>query len=207
MTATGRARDSPEAAQDTRLLAARLKHERARRSWSIAELADRSGVSRAMISKVERGEASPTAALLGRLSGAFGLTLSTLLARAESSGDRLSRAAHQERWTDPATGYLRRALSPRTGGPLELVGVELPAGARVRYPASAYAFTYHQILGALGNTSLPGGRGRARTPSRGLPGAGCPRRVHLRQCRAGEMSLPGGVGSPLAPGSGCPRGP
>lgn len=146
MTATGRARDSPEAAQDTRLLAARLKHERARRSWSIAQLADRSGVSRAMISKVERGEASPTAALLGRLSGAFGLTLSTLLARAESSGDRLSRAAHQERWTDPATGYLRRALSPRTGGPLELVGVELPAGGRVRYPASAYAFTYHQIL-------------------------------------------------------------
>jgi transcriptional regulator with XRE-family HTH domain len=146
MATIGRAQHSAEAAQDTRLLAARLKHERAHRSWSIAELANRSGVSRAMISKVERGEASPTAALLGRLSGAFGLTLSTLLARAESSGDRLSRAAHQEHWTDPATGYLRRALSPRTGGPLELVDVELPAGARVRYPASAYAFTYHQIL-------------------------------------------------------------
>jgi transcriptional regulator with XRE-family HTH domain len=135
-----------ETAHRAGLLAARLRHERAHRGWSIAELADRSGVSRAMISKVERGEASPTAALLGRLSGAFGLTLSTLLARAESSGDRISRAETQESWTDPATGYLRRALSPRTGGPLELVSVMLPPGAQVTYPASAYAFLYHQIL-------------------------------------------------------------
>jgi transcriptional regulator with XRE-family HTH domain len=99
-----------------------------------------------MISKVERAEASPTAALLGRLSGAFGLTLSTLLSRAESSGDRLSRAAKQARWTDPKSGYVRRAVSPRTGGPLELVSVVLPEGARVSYPPSAYAFLYHQIL-------------------------------------------------------------
>jgi transcriptional regulator with XRE-family HTH domain len=139
-------RHSAETGRDTRLLAARLKHERAQRAWTLAELADRSGVSRAMISKVERGEASPTAALLGRLSGALGLTLSTLLARAESSLDRVSRAVKQESWTDPATGYVRRALSPRTGGPLELVSVELPAAASVRYPASAYAFLYHQIL-------------------------------------------------------------
>jgi len=135
-----------ETSHETRLLAARLKHERVRRSWSIAELAKRSGVSRAMISKVERAEASPTAALLGRLSGAFGLTLSTLLSRAESSGERLARAARQPCWTDPRSGYVRRAVSPPTGGPLELVSVVLPEGARVSYPASAYAFLYHQLL-------------------------------------------------------------
>src|SRR5271168_1772718 len=101
--------------ETARRIAERIRAERETRDWSLADLAERSGVSRAMISKVERGEASPTAALLGRLSGAFGLTLSTLLARAESSEDRLSRAANQERWTDPATGYVRRALSPRTG--------------------------------------------------------------------------------------------
>ena len=104
MASLTNARNSPETARDTGLLAARLKHERAQRSWTLAELADRSGVSRAMISKVERGEASPTAALLGRLSGAYGLTLSSLLARAESSGDHISRAANQESWTGPATG-------------------------------------------------------------------------------------------------------
>jgi transcriptional regulator with XRE-family HTH domain len=131
---------------DTQLLADRLKRERVQRTWTIAKLAERSGVSRAMISKVERGEASPTAALLGRLSGAFGLTMSTLLSRAESSRERVSRFDKQPSWTDPQSGYLRRAVSPRTGGPLELVSVVLPEGARVSYPASAYAFLHHQIL-------------------------------------------------------------
>jgi transcriptional regulator with XRE-family HTH domain len=132
--------------EEAGLLAARLRQERQERGWSIAQLAERSAVSRAMISKVERGEASPTAALLGRLSGAFGLTLSTLLSRAESTGERLSRAGQQPSWTDPSSGYVRRAVSPRTGGPLELVRVELPLGAAVSYPASAYAFLYHQVL-------------------------------------------------------------
>ncbi|MBL8672967.1 MAG: helix-turn-helix transcriptional regulator [Alphaproteobacteria bacterium] len=126
-------------------LATRLKLERESRGWAIAELAQRSGVSRAMISKVERGEASPTAALLGRLSAAFGLTLSTLLARAESQGARLARAGDQAVWTDPATGYSRRAISPPAGAPLELVDVELPPGARVAYPAGAFAFLHQQI--------------------------------------------------------------
>lgn len=123
------------------LLAGRVRREREVRGWSIAELAAASGVSRAMISKVERAEASPTAALLGRLSGAFGLTVSTLLARAESDGGagRLARAAEQEVWTDPETGYVRRQLSPPSAEP-EMVHVEMPPGGRVAYPASSYAF-------------------------------------------------------------------
>src|SRR5256714_4015862 len=102
----------------TEPLAARIALEREARGWSLADLAARSGVSKAMISKVERGEASPTATLLGRLSGAFGLTLSTLLARAESAGGRLMRAADQPQWQDPASGYVRRQVSPRSDVPL-----------------------------------------------------------------------------------------
>jgi transcriptional regulator with XRE-family HTH domain len=132
-------------------LAARLRAEREARAWSIGDLAARSGVSRAMISKIERNEASPTAALLGRLSGAFGLTLSNLLARSESdaSGEgRLTRAASQPRWTDPATGYIRRAVSPPGALP-ELVQVELPPGARIDYPASAFTFLRGQCIWLL----------------------------------------------------------
>lgn len=92
-----------------------------------------------MISKIERGEASPTAALLGRLSGAFGLTLSTLLARAEKQSGRLVRAAEQPQWCDPATRYLRRQVSPAEF-PIELTRVELPVKASVSFPASAYVF-------------------------------------------------------------------
>lgn len=126
-------------------LAATLHAARLARGLSASALAERSGVSRAMIGKVERGEAHPTAALLGRLSAALAMTLSELVARAEGDDRRLARAADQPTWTDPATGYRRRAVSPAGGGPLELIEVELPAGAAVSYPADAYAFIHQQI--------------------------------------------------------------
>jgi transcriptional regulator with XRE-family HTH domain len=123
-------------------LGARIRIEREIRGWSLTDLAQRSGVSRAMINKVERGEASPTASLLGRLAGAFGLTLSMLLARTEAEHiGRLVRANEQSRWTDPETGYIRRQIAPASGSdiPLDVVQVELPAGASVTFPARNYA--------------------------------------------------------------------
>ncbi|PZS12948.1 MAG: LacI family transcriptional regulator [Pseudonocardiales bacterium] len=126
-------------------LAATLRAARLARGLSASDLAERSGVSRAMIGKVERGEAQPTAALLGRLSGALGMTLSELVARAEGDDRRLVRAADQPTWTDPDTGYRRRAVSPATGRPLELVEVYLPAGTEIFYPTDAYAFIHQQI--------------------------------------------------------------
>ena len=125
---------------DTRI-GARIRIERENRRWSLTDLAQRSGVSRAMINKVERGEASPTASLLGRLAGAFGLTLSMLLARTETDQiGRLVRADEQSRWTDPETGYIRRQIAPAPGSdiPLDVVQVELPAGASVSFPARNY---------------------------------------------------------------------
>lgn len=118
----------------------RIRTERENRGCSLTELAERAAVSRAMIHKVERGDSSPTANLLGKLSGAFGLSMSTLLARAEQDQGRLLRRADQPVWTDPATGYLRRQLSPRSDMPLDLVQVILPVGKEVAMPASAYAF-------------------------------------------------------------------
>ena len=50
-----------------RMLGQRLKAARQRHGLTLDALAERSGVSRAMISRVERGESSPTAALLVRL--------------------------------------------------------------------------------------------------------------------------------------------
>lgn len=126
-------------------IAKRIRVERTIRNWSLGELAERSGVSKAMLSATERGEASPTAALLVRIATAFGMTLSTLIARAELRGGQLLRDADQPRWTDPETGYIRRHLSPPTDMPLELVRVELPAGASARFPASSYAFIRQQI--------------------------------------------------------------
>jgi transcriptional regulator with XRE-family HTH domain len=121
-------------------VAARLREQRRMRSWSLDEMAARSGVSKAMLSRIERGEASPTAALLGKISGALGMTLSTLLADATGAAGRLVRAAEQSIWSDPETGYTRKQLSPLSDMPMHLVEVCLPGGAKVRFPASAYAF-------------------------------------------------------------------
>lgn len=125
-------------------IALRLKIEREARGWSLAELAERSGVSKAMISKIERCEASPTATVLGRLSGAFGLPLSVLLALAERVQERVAVQAEQPVWIDPETGYTRRVVSP-PNSLLELLDVSLPPGVRVPYPASAFAFQHQQI--------------------------------------------------------------
>ncbi|MGH3767855.1 MAG: helix-turn-helix domain-containing protein [Pseudonocardiaceae bacterium] len=126
-------------------LAATVHAARLTRELTTSALAQRSGVSRAMIGKIERGEAQPTAALLGRLSAALDMTLSELVARAEGDDQRLVRAADQPTWIDPGSGYRRRAVSPVAGGPLELVDVTLPAGAEISYPADAYAFIHQQI--------------------------------------------------------------
>lgn len=119
-------------------IGARIRTERESRDWSLTDLAEKSGVSRAMIHKVERGESSPTATLLAKLSGAFGLSMSGLLARAEIREGRLLRAEDQPVWVDPQTGYVRRHVSPKSDLPLDVVHIELPAGARIPMPASVH---------------------------------------------------------------------
>lgn len=123
-----------------RRISDRIRLEREVRGWSLSDLATRSGVSRTMIHKIERADSSPTATLLARLAGAFGLTMSSLIARAEMSQGRLSRREDQPVWRDPQTGYLRRHVSPMSDQPLDLVEIELPAGSDVAIPAAAYAF-------------------------------------------------------------------
>ena len=135
-------------------LARRIRLEREARGWSLADLTERSGVSKAAISKIEREEASPTATVLVRLAAAFDLTLAGLLLRAESGGDRLTRAADQPQWRDPETGYLRRQVYGRPDHPVELVEVELPAGARVSLPASSYAHIRQLVWLRAGRLTL-----------------------------------------------------
>ena len=112
---------------------------------SANDLAERSGVSRAMVSKIERREVSPTAVLLGRLCSGLGITLSSLIASAETTaGPPIARAATQPVWRDPATGLRRTMVSPsHTGSRTELVQVELPRGARVQYDAQRTPYDQH----------------------------------------------------------------
>ena len=128
----------------------------------MSELAKQSGVSRSMLHKIEQGQSSPTAVLLGKLSGAFGLSISTLMARAEVREGKLLRSGEQPVWTDPETGYIRRHISPRSDMPLDLVTVGLPPGANVPMPASAYTFLRQLIWVTKGTLVFEEGDTRHR---------------------------------------------
>ncbi|MDQ0318384.1 transcriptional regulator with XRE-family HTH domain [Pararhizobium capsulatum DSM 1112] len=117
----------------------RIRLLRQQRGLTLDDLATRSGVSRAMISKVERSEASPTAQLLARLCAALGTTLSRFFATDEAPASPFSRRCDQRQWRDPETGYLRRSVSPEgVDSSVDIVDVEFPPGARV-------VFDPHQI--------------------------------------------------------------
>jgi len=143
-------------------LSRRISAERSRRGWSLQDLAERSAVSRGMLSKVEREEASPTASVLVRIAAAFDLTLAELLTDHDGHAGRLRRAADQETWVDPLTRYRRRQIYLSAHLPLELVEVELPAGAKVAMAASVYALIRQVVWVIAGRLTVVEGDGCSR---------------------------------------------
>ena len=118
-------------------IARRVRALRRQRELSLDALAGRCGVSRSHISLIERGHSSPTATVLDRLATGLGVAVASLF---EDDGpgpappSPLSRRAQQPVWTDPASGYVRRNLSPSAvGSAIQLVEVDFPAGQRVAF--------------------------------------------------------------------------
>ena len=154
--------ENRSAFEDRGAFGKRLRAERQRRGWSMDRLAGASGVSRAMISKIERGESSPTAVVLGKLSAALELSVSALLSdpgtgpEAGSGAGRVRRSAATPQWRDPDTGYRRRQIST-PGFPAAVTEVTLPPGARVPYPAAAYAFIAQLVWVLSGQLTLTDG--------------------------------------------------
>lgn len=124
----------------------RLKSERHKRGWSLAQLAEKSGVSRAMISRIERGEVSATAALLARLAQAFDLALANLFTLPAEPKTPLRRFEAQPVWRDPASGYVRRAVSAEdeSAAP-HIVDVTFPPGATVLFDVSPDGSTAQHV--------------------------------------------------------------
>jgi len=78
---------SPEAINEN--LGKRVKKLRGDRGWSLEELATASGVSRSMLSEIEREKANPTLTVTFRIARAFGLTLQELIESAEASASKI----------------------------------------------------------------------------------------------------------------------
>jgi transcriptional regulator with XRE-family HTH domain len=115
-------------------IAANLKVRREVQGLSLGQLATRSGVSKAMIAKVEAGLSSPTAGLLGRLCAGLGVTLSALMNSVEAAGATYFAASAQPSWRDPETSLQRTlvaAVSDRSD--VEIARLTLPAGTVIEY--------------------------------------------------------------------------
>jgi transcriptional regulator with XRE-family HTH domain len=134
------------------LIAARVRELRDAKGWSLDVLAEHSKVSRSNISLIERGQSSPTATVLDKLATALDVPLASLFERhAEPATEPspISRSSEQPIWTDPASGYIRRHLSPTAPSAIQLVEVEFPSGQRVTYDAGARDREIHQQIWML----------------------------------------------------------
>ncbi|MEM1078828.1 MAG: helix-turn-helix domain-containing protein [Pseudomonadota bacterium] len=131
---------------ETQKLAAHLRSLRERHGLTLARLAERSGLSRASLSRIENGEVSPTAETLGRLAAVYALPISQLLSPLNQGFQPVLRRADQAVWTDPARGFQRRSISP-SNGPLsmELIEGTLEAGQRIAYAAPAIPGQEHHV--------------------------------------------------------------
>jgi len=128
-------------------IAERLKELRSDRGWSLDELARRSGVSRATLSRLENSAISPTTSMLAKLCAAYGLTMSRLMHMAEGNFAPLIRRAAQTQWHDPAIGFKRRAVSPPAqtlAG--EVIEGELAPATRIAYDQAPRPGLEHHLL-------------------------------------------------------------
>ncbi|WPH15057.1 helix-turn-helix domain-containing protein [Variovorax paradoxus] len=131
-------------------IAQRVRDLRADRGLSLDALAAHCGVSRSMISLIERGESSPTAVLLEKLATGLGVPLASLFEAPVPASGPVSRLADQPQWRDPHSGYVRRNVSPGgSASPIHIVEILFPPKARVAYETGPREPQVHQQVWVL----------------------------------------------------------
>ncbi|CAN5434511.1 XRE family transcriptional regulator [soil metagenome] len=134
-------------------IARRVASLRAERGLSLEALATRSEVSRSTLSLIERGETSATAVVLEKVAAGLGVALASLFEVARALPGPLMRRGEQPEWRDPASGYLRRNVSPPDfASPMRIVEVEFPAGRRVVLEGASGAAVIEQQVWLLEGT-------------------------------------------------------
>jgi transcriptional regulator with XRE-family HTH domain len=92
-------------------LGERIRLERLGRRLSLDQVAGRAGVSRSMLSAVERGAKVPTVLVLDRIATSLDTSIARLLGQEKAARVVLLRKADQDVARDPS-GWERRILSP-----------------------------------------------------------------------------------------------
>lgn len=127
-------------------IAERLRGLRQARGWSLDRTAQATGVSKAMLGQIERGESSPTVATLWKIAAGFDTSFSALLEDAPAAQGVLLRSSAGDHWPSEADGTRVRALFPYDPAlGIEFFVVELQAGACHRSQAHAAGVTEHVV--------------------------------------------------------------
>ncbi len=136
-------------------LAERLHALRAENGLSLQELAERSGISRATLSRIENGEVSPTAETLGALAAAYAMTISRMLTPMERPFAALIAREQQSVWHDPRHGFVRRIVSPPSGAlSIEIIRCELAAHQCIAYEKPPVVGQEHHLTMLSGALSV-----------------------------------------------------
>lgn len=149
-------------------IADRVRELRTAQALSLDALATKSGVSRSMISLIERGESSATAVVLERIATGLGVMLAALFdappGSAAAASRPLARREEQPQWRDPGSGYVRRNVSPSgVTAPMQIVEVRFPAGGRVAFETGPRDTKVHQQVWLLeGSIEITVGSDRYR---------------------------------------------
>ena len=118
----------PSSGLDMAGLGARLRMERLRRRLSLHDLEARTGVSRSMLSEVERGSKVPTVLVLDRIATGLDTSIARLLGEERATRVVVLRRGEHDTAHDPS-GWERRILSPVLPGvEFELMRTTIPGG-------------------------------------------------------------------------------
>jgi transcriptional regulator with XRE-family HTH domain len=124
-----------------------LRRLRVRRGLSLERLAQKSGVSRAMLGQIELGQSAPTIGTVWKIVRALDVTFSSLLT-SEAAADTLVLRRNQAKWLGSADrAFLSRALFP-VDQPrrVEFYQLELGAGSEERADAHPPGTTENLVV-------------------------------------------------------------
>lgn len=140
-------------------LAERLRQLRRERGWSLDRTAQATGVSKAMLGQIERGESSPTVAILWKIASGIGASFSGLLMPPPERPDRpliVRREALRPALAEDRLQILPLFPFERRYG-FELFELTLPAGTEHRSEAHEEGVVEHvMVLGGEMDLLLDG---------------------------------------------------
>jgi len=131
----------------TRHVGEQLKQIRAQRGWSLTQAAQATGVSKAMLGQIERGESSPTVATLWKIASGFTVSFSQFLQAPPVVGQTLQPYTPSAAFDSKSSGMSVVSFFPYDAElRMDMFVVELKAAGYSESSAHAVGVIEHIIV-------------------------------------------------------------